>query len=196
MERVNRWRVSTPDSEPRLFQSEAEAEQTRNDWITDHELPDALEVWEKDRAEFYDKCEVKTVRAGSGFSARSEKRVSLPDGIQRPVGGRDPAEIVEEAWLAKNPKPTSFSLFGKSSATMGRVVVWEGDLFLDGEQRKLPLVEQWVYGLPIDVVLKTLNELAAKGWSVVHASEDRGLFAGPTVSSDAFVTRVRYLLTR
>lgn len=77
------------------------------------------------------------------------------------------------------------------------VTGWAADLFLPPGQEPLELdPTDFTYGFPIQEVTDTLNELADEGWSVVHVSEDRGLYAGNHAASDAYVTRARYLLER
>lgn len=198
-ERQHRWQVDAPGLDPGLFDTEDEAKQTQLDWITTEELPQAIEKWEKDREAYFAECEVITQRVGSGFSARAEDWVRLPNGDQRPLNGRDPADVIEETRDASGvayQEPTAPMLILSSKAKIRRLVVWQPELFLDGESRRLPPVKNWVYGLPIEAVLKELNNLSREGWCVAHSSEDKGLFSGETVGSDTSVTRVRYLLAR
>ena len=194
--RAKRWRLSIPDAEPSLFEVKEDAEESRMAWIGEHELPPAIAAWEEARERFFEGCAITTRKTGSGFTAREENWILFPTGEQRPLGVLDPQDVTTKVWLDHSPEPTVASIVPISAATLDQVVIWEGELFLGEESRKLPLISHWVYGLPIDFVLETLNKLSDEGWEVLLASEDRGLFAGKTAGSEAYVTRVRYLLSK
>jgi len=50
--------------------------------------------------------------------------------------------------------------------------------------------------IPFSEVTIILNRYSALGWSVISVSEDKGLYAGVDAKSEAYPTRMRFLLSR
>jgi hypothetical protein len=54
----------------------------------------------------------------------------------------------------------------------------------------------WSSGVPLAGMTELLNRYAGDGWSIVHVSEDRGLYGGEDVPNESYPSRIRYLLSK
>jgi len=189
-----------PDGEHQLFEDHEKAVEAWHEWVADNLLRKAVEQVRQERKAFIDGCtwDERKIKQPGLLTPDSVVRYVLdPDG--KVIGDPDSVdfnEIVEEKALEKFPEPDVGGAAFKSGSGVEQVVIWTVGLYTDGKYRQLPAFSSWSFGLPIEGVLAILNELAKKGWSVVHVSEDRGLYAGITNQTDSAVTTARYLLTR
>jgi hypothetical protein len=86
-----------------------------------------------------------------------------------------------EAWFQDNKKT---------------VRTWRAQFISDAAVREceLPPDLNWDWGFPIAVAMSELNRVAEDGWTLVHVSEDHGLYAGADAMDESYPVRVRYLL--
>lgn len=95
-------------------------------------------------------------------------------------------QLTFSSWLAGLP-PTS------------DVLTWQSELVHgDGRVEPYDLGDpgwSW-WGVPASQVAAVLDALASEGWSLVHVSEDKGLFSGATAGFESYPARIRYLLRR
>jgi hypothetical protein len=108
--------------------------------------------------------------------------------------------IEEEAYRRyPDPQPPSgkcsdfdqwFNINSKDKRT------WKAE-FIRGERSELLVFDalDWSWGYPIAAAMRELDRLAREGWKLVHVSEDHGLYAGADAADEAYLTRVRYLLS-
>lgn len=200
IERVHGGILKLPGGESQLFEDHAKAEDAWLDWVKKNALPAAVLKAQVEREAFIADCELKEKRIKQPGLLNPDllvKEVRDPDGnLLGDTGNENYDELVEKVSLERFPEPNIGSVAQATQGGAEKVVVWAAGLYLDGEYKALPVIPHWTFGLPIEGVLKVLNELAAKGWSVAHVSEDRGLYAGTTNQTDSWVTKARYLLTR
>jgi hypothetical protein len=200
IERVHGAVLTLPGGERQLFEDPAKAEDAWLEWVKENALPAAVQTAEEEREAFVAGCQVKEKRIKQPGLLNPDllvREVLDPDdNFLGNLGTQDYDVLVEEAMLKRFPGPTVRTVAQKTQGGTEKVVVWAAGLYLDGEHRALPAISNWTFGLPIEGVLKVLNELAAEGWTVAHVSEDRGLYAGNTNQTDSWVTKARYLLTR
>jgi hypothetical protein len=52
------------------------------------------------------------------------------------------------------------------------------------------------WGFPVQAAMRLLEQLGNEGWRLVHVSEDHGLYNGADARDEAYLARVRYLLSR
>jgi hypothetical protein len=188
------------DGSTESFEHREEAVRARDAWLTNEELPKAVSAVRRSRAQFSEDCTVQERRVKqSGFLNPDLVFRDLhgPDGevIAQGIGDDATAQIATAAERCF-PNPTISNLPASAEYIVKDQVIWHASLFLNGEAKRLPAFETWIYGFPIEGVLTVLNDLAADGWSVVQASEDRGIYVGATNQTDSAVTRARYLLVR
>lgn len=76
---------------------------------------------------------------------------------------------------------------------------WTAEL-VDGDGRCEPHdlgAAEWSWwGAPVAATNRLLNRLSGEGWSLVHISEDRGLYQGVDATDESSPTRIRYLMRR
>jgi hypothetical protein len=126
----------------------------------------------------YDNGETSEIETGTG---REVARRYLQQ--RHPPPTREATDF--ESWLKALPKED--------------LRAWEAHVYMPGEVKELDFdyeVENWHYGVPITFVLRALDDLAATGWTILHVSEDQGLYAGADAADEAYPARIRYLLTR
>jgi hypothetical protein len=200
IERVHGGILKLPGGESRLFDVYEKAEDAWLDWVRENALPAAVQKAQEEREAFTAGCEMKERRIKQPGLLNPDlvvKEVHGPEG--RLLGNADNEDfddLAEKVALERFPEPNLGNVAQATNGGAEKVVVWAAGLYLDGEYKALPAFQYWTFGLPIEAVLKVLNELAAAGWSVVHVSEDRGLYAGVTNQTDSWVTKARYLLAR
>lgn len=200
IERVHGGVLRLPSGESQLFEELAKAEDAWHEWVKENALPAAVLKAQKERQAFIAGCELRERRIKQPGLLNPDllvNEVHDPNGNRLGDTGRENFDdLVEKAALARFPEPSLGSVAQATDGGTEKVVVWAAGLYLDGKHRALPVIAHWTFGLPIEGVLKILNELAAEGWSVAHVSEDRGLYAGNTNQTDSWVTKARYLLAR
>lgn len=167
----------------------------------------AIASWNKAWQEFRSQCFVETKRVkqdtGSVFKTWIEVDVvTLPDGTIEQFDRGKGGEQISRQFRSATPPPaalddpsSSFTQW-RNRITRSEVRTWRADLYVDGTATPLDIdtSQGWKYGLPIEEILRILNDLADKGWTVLHVSEDRGLYTGEDAQNDAYVTRARYML--
>lgn len=202
IERVKQDVVTFPDGEIAITpHGEGNAAAARWNKLQDeeqhgHRATQTAQV-EAQRTRWMDDVVIERIEAGRKQGAPFFiDRVTFPNGEVEEfdadaTDGEIRATAAEEYPLVLTPetKPAYASVAVRGT--------WVGELFLPDGRETLDLApEQWSYGFPIEEAVLMLNKLAESGWRVVHASEDRGLYAGGDTATDAYVTRVRYLLMR
>ena len=192
--------ATLPNGEKKSFETYADAVKARQSWIEENRLADAKKQAEEERQAFVAGCTVKEERIkqpGLLTSDLIRKWVVGPDGefLGNPTEG-EREKIIADAAAEKFPEPTAGGLVSSLAGGVEKIVVWATSLYLDGSRKELPAFNAWNFGLPIEDVLRVLNEIAAEGWYVVQVSEDRGIYAGETNQTASAVTTARYLLAR
>jgi hypothetical protein len=190
-----------PDGSTEPFDSHDEAVRAHNAWIVDEALPKAVAAARQAREAFCESCTTNVRRVKQQGLLNPDRFVTDihdPDGkvIAQDVPDDELADRIANVARTRYPDPTRENLPNGERGHIADRVVWQASLFIDGERKDLPAFDRWTYGLPIEDVLGVLNELAAEGWSVVQTSEDRGIYAGVTNTTDSAVTKARYLLVR
>ncbi len=200
LERVHGGIATLPDGEKRYFETHDAAFEARREWIEQNSLPEARKEAAEQRRDFVAGCRVEEERTKQpGLLAADLIHKKVVDAEGAYLGdptGKDFDEIVEEAAKERFPEPTAWGLDSSLDGEVEKIVVWATSLYLDGDPKPLPAFFTWQFGLPIENVLRVLNEIAAEGWYVVQVSEDRGIYAGETNRTAAAVTTARYLLAR
>ncbi len=93
-------------------------------------------------------------------------------------------------------KPAKYAIWFSRKKHQTRT--WQASFVTDTDERPIDLESplSWAWGFPIAASLRELNRLEREGWTLVHVSEDHGLYAGADATDEAYLTRVRYLLSR
>lgn len=139
--------------------------------------------------------------AANRYSTEEFDQVTFSDGttLKAPVGkGHESARKHVEARLTTPERPVEFDAW-RRKLRKDILRTWQAHLFVRGTTSPLAFDEEkygWSYGYPITFAQEQLNTMAASGWSVVHVSEDHGLYKGTDASDEAYPARVRYLLVR
>lgn len=187
------------DGTTETFEEHAKAMAAQKAWVAEELLPEATATTLQARETFIRQCTLKERRVKrSGFLAPDDVYVDIlgPNGEDLGlVKDNAEAEIAQRA-RHRFPDPSADELVASSGTRVTETVVWAAGLYLGGKYQRLAAFEDWAFGFPIENVLGVLNDLSAEGWSVVHVSEDRGLYTGRTTQTDSAVTRARYLLAR
>lgn len=206
--RKKRWRVSPPgDDLSEWFDAKEEASlhaerwQQRTKESRDQAFQEALENSARARAEFIGECtvEIVTVPNNEPFQADSKKpTVTFPDGEAIQFGEDTDRATIDEyiETRARNEHPDPSRGNFDVSVEIEESAAWGAELFIGGTRRRLPDIESWSYFFPMDSVAATLNDLAGEGWSVVHVSEDRGLYTSDIVQNMSAPVAARYMLVR
>ena len=105
------------------------------------------------------------------------------------------------AWDRSHPAPRASTSYDDWLAHFAEETVrtWRCELVHGDGRREQPDVvdQEWSWwGAPLVMIGAVLDRLADEGWSLVHVSEDRGLYVGADVQEESYPTRFRYLLTR
>lgn len=169
--------------------------------MADNTLTQAKEKIRQDREEFIAETgiEIVTVDNSNPFQVDYRKpTITFPDGatMQFPEAAPQDTihEAIEDAAREAHPDPAPGELAGIPE--LESVKVWERE-FLDGGKRlPYPDIFTWDHYFPMSEVAQTLDELAQEGWSIVNASEDRGLYRSDLAESLSVPLTVRYLLVR
>jgi len=152
--------------------------------------------WQAEMSRLEDEARAELAAADlANDAARAEwmRSVGGPDGgvyvSAGPFGG---TSLSKEA-ATRFPRPV------KAVVSCGPRVLrrtWRAELFVDGASLAIatPPDVDGAWGLPVDWVLAELEALERQGWTVLHVSEDRGIYAGRDCPEEALPTRVRYLL--
>lgn len=56
--------------------------------------------------------------------------------------------------------------------------------------------DYWQWGYPMNAVAAILDTLHSEGWTIIHVSEDHGIYQGENTNTEAYPTRTRFLLKR
>jgi hypothetical protein len=128
--------------------------------------------------------ERKIVRGAATDSQASILRANLETQAQRlfPDPVKTAPESFETWWARRKASRRS----------------WLAEFVTSKESKNLPLDDNldWKWGYPISAALGLLNDLQELGWSLRHVSEDHGLYVGADAAEEAYLTRVRYLLSQ
>jgi hypothetical protein len=127
-------------------------------------------------------------------------RMRFPDGTQSVVPLDAAQDHMTQEFLARNPAPGTGAHYAtwRQDVEVTALPTWTAQLHHAGSTAPAgPRSPAPNDGYPIDEVLTCLDNLAADGWHVIHAFEDRGPRQGPDITpAEPAVTTVRYLLTR
>lgn len=206
--RKNRWCVSFPDDDPTEWSdTEPAARSTAAKWkmkmepSRDQAFQAALEKNLQARDKFIAECTIEIVTVSNPQPFQNDFKqptVIFPDGSTMEFREDTPQPEID-AYIetcAQNEYPDPSRDAFEVSPEIKKSGAWDARLFLDGSQHSLPDIDSWSYFFPMESVTKTLNNLAEDGWSVVHVSEDRGLYSSEIVSNMSAPVAARYLLAR
>lgn len=165
--------------------------------------------WNEHRQRWIDQLSLETVETltrGHGKRRAPTKyyvdRVTFPDGgveefFQSNTKGEIEARYTRDHPLPRRPSARQDAAPHAALPTWRAERTWRAELFLPTGRQALPMRPlSWPYGFPMEEVMNVLNDLAQDGWSVLHVSEDRGLYTGADTPTDSGLTSVRYLLRR
>lgn len=203
--RTARWRLRYEDGkESEWLSSKKQADALLAKWeeTASSTLDGAKGSIEQTREEFVAETdlEIVSVHNPNPFQVDYQKpTITFPDGskMQFEEGtseNRIRAAIEEAAWEA-HPDPNPGEVSG-SRPEAESLQVWERELLADGERRSFPDISSWDHFFPMSGVVETLDELSREGWSVLSASEDRGLYRSDLAENVSAPLTVRYLLVR
>ena len=206
--RKKRWRVLFPDG-------------SRSEWLGTRDGAAAeVAAWKKGtessrgrafeeareksaaaRAEFIAKCvvEIVTVPNDQPYQADFElPTVTFPDGTAMRFDEDTTQSTIDEyiETQAQNEHPDPSPSDFEETPGIDESSAWAAELLVEGKRNPLPDIESWSYSFPMESVAATLNDLADEGWSVVHVSEDRGLYASDVAQNMSAPVAARYLLVR
>jgi hypothetical protein len=194
------WRLRYPDSDySKWFADKEEADALLAQWQTrtGATLDEATGRARQAREEFVAEVELEivTVHNPNPFQVDYQKpTLTFPDGSVMQFEDGVPREQIQReidaASLVAHPDPVTEEL-SAGRPELERRQVWRLELLTGEKRRPYPDVTSWDHSFPMADVIGTLDELSREGWTVLNASEDRGLY-----SSDLAELRVRYLLAR
>ena len=204
LRRVKGGTVKFPDGSSEVFDEYELAKSAWEKWVKENLLPAAIEEARRKRREFIDGCTVREKRTPrSGFMNPDlvQEEVVAPSGETIHVAqtrGGDHSGRIASAAQGQFPDPNLNAVVQENGGytPVKEIVVWAAGFYAGDEYKPLPAFRYWDFGLPMEGILSVLNDLATEGWSVVHVSEDRGIYAGATNHTDSSVTTSRYLLVR
>jgi hypothetical protein len=195
--------IAIPGHKP-LTADKGQARDVAYQWWSENDGAPAVEKFERQRTSWERgladwKAETQT-DVGRGILSGGLLRIKFPDGTRASVAPGQSDELIDSAYLSRHPKPRFpvspfqqwFRLLKVSSER-----IWVARLFEDGKETPMPMnVERRQFNFPIPEVLSLLDTLSRAGWTIVHVSEDRGLYSGEDAPSESAITTVRYLLRR
>jgi hypothetical protein len=202
--RATRWRVCFIDDTPSEWSDKWQAEELLGKWrgAAADMLSGAKKKVEKAREEFIDQTQVEVILVANPNPFQVDDRkptVTFPDGSTIQFPEETPQNAIDEeirnAAKEAHPDPSPQDVTG-ASAELESVRVWERELLEGGRRLPYPDILAWDHHFPMADVAQTLDELAREGWSVLEASEDRGLFCSDLAESVSAPLTVRYLLAR
>ena len=96
----------------------------------------------------------------------------------------------------KRPDPPNYVDWWMNNRTSHRT--WKVEFVTTGGVENIELGRSLdsSWGFPIMRALAELERLQQDGWTLVHVSEDHGLYSGADAATEAYLSRVRYLLSR
>lgn len=204
--RSNRWSITLPEAEPRVFTTEQGAKDARSEWLLkareeeQREHAEATEKADRERKQFEADTEIETVTVSNPNFLQTDFRkpmVRFPDGSESQFKEGTPETAIvahiEQVALERNPKPDPEPI---TAPEIEQIPAWQAELLLDGERRGFEDILSWDYYFPMEPIAQILNTLADDGWAVTHVSEDRGLYASDLASNMSAPINVRYLLAR
>ena len=117
------------------------------------------------------------------------------DGVTQRESAGQGRKRLEELALAKFPEP-GFKHINVTAAESIRT--WRATMFWPEKSEHIPTPENldWEYGIPSSWIVVELSRLELDGWTVLHTSEDHGLYTGADALDESFATRVKFLLHR
>lgn len=198
--RTTRWRLAYPGGEKSAWLPKEEADELLEKW--DQEagatLAEAREQVEREREEFLAAAELEIVSVHNPNPFQAEYRkptVTFPDGSTIQFEESAPEERIQEAMkeAAREAHPDPDR---RGRPVQESLPVWEREILAGESRRSLPDILSWDYSFPMADVIETLDELARYGWSVLNASEDRGLYSSKLAENTSAPLCVRYLLAR
>lgn len=201
--RTTRWRVSFAQDTPSPWSDKADAEKLLGKWrnVAGDALARAEEKIDRDRKDFIAKTEIEIVTVDNPNPFQVDYRkptIAFPDGatMQFPETATQEAiqGAIEEAANEAHPDPLPQDFPGAPELESAKA--WEREFLAGAERLSYPDIFSWDHCFPMPEVAQTLDELARDGWSVLSASEDRGLYRSDLAESVSAPLSVRYLLVR
>ena len=202
--RTTRWRLAHADGTNTEWASKEEADEALAKWDGEaaEALKEAAKRVEEARKRFLDEAELEIVSVPNLNPFQVDYRkptVSFPDGSTMQFEEGDPEghirEAMEEVARGAHPDPTIGEV-GGGRPELQSLPVWEVEFLANQDRRSLPDLSSWDHFFPMAGVIEILDKLSDEGWSVLNASEDRGLNPSDFAESASVPLRVRYLLTR
>jgi len=185
-----------------------------SDWSSKKKVDELLDTWNREadtkrkaasteaetaRKEFIAGTElsVVSVRNPNPFQVDYRKpTLTFPDGFTQQFEEGTSKKEIEQAVdaAAAEAYPDLASIQEQESPELEDRPVWERELITGGERQSFPETSSWNHAFPMEDVAKTLDELAREGWTVLQASEDRGLYESELAKNMSAPVCVRYLL--
>lgn len=202
--RTTRWRL-------------VHAEGTNTEWLSKEEADESLAKWDKEAAGALKEAAERIEGARERFLAEAKLEivsypnqnpfqvdyrkptVSFPDGSTMQFEEGDPEghirESMEMVAREAHPDPTIGEI-GGGRPELQSLPVWEVEFLANQSRRSFPDLSSWDHFFPMAGVIEVLDELSREGWTVLSASEDRGLNPSDFAENASVPLRVRYLLAR
>lgn len=134
------------------------------------------------------------------FARYRRFRVKHPDGTDVQVsydGSFSPDDYIGKGWLQAQPGGGSVFTEWRKEASATEERGWQAVWFGAGGEQTLQFPSLASrFGVPAEAMVSALNRYSAEGWRLVNVSEDRGVYRGADTFDEAYVSRIRYLLTR
>ncbi len=202
--RATRWRLNYEDGRQSEWLSKGSADALLAEWdqTAGTTLAGVTESAEQARKEFEANThlEVVSIHNPHPFQVDYQKpTLVFPDeSTMQFEEGTSEGRIrtaIEAAAREAHPDPAADQVPEERPA-LESMPVWERE-FLAGEGRlHFPDISSWDHFFPMLGVVETLDQLSREGWSVLTASEDRGLHRSDLAENASAPLIVRYLLVR
>lgn len=202
--RTTRWRLVYTEGKTTEWLPKSEADGSLAKWNKEAagSLKDAAQRVEEERARFLaeTKVEILSYPNPNPFLVDFRKpTVTYPDGstmqFEEGVSEEKIREAMEGVAREAHPDP-GVNERGGGRPEMESLPVWEVEFLANSSRRCLPDISSWDHFFPMAGVAEILDELSGEGWSVLSASEDRGLNPSDFAENTSVPLRVRYLLVR
>lgn len=201
--RTTRWRVSFAQDTPSEWSEKSDAEKLLGKWrtVADDALAQAQEKIDQARKEFIAETEIEIVTVDNPNPFQVDYRkptVTFPDGSTMQFPEAAPQDTIQKALedAAKEAHPDPAPEDFPGAPALESAKVWEREFLDSGKRLSYPDIFTWDHYFPMSEVAQTLDELAREGWSLLSASEDRGLYRSDLAESVSAPLTVRYLLDR